>query len=81
MRSEVIVAACAVSGLVAGCSEEVKPRPDVAKSAEPTASAKKSCCAGKNDCKGKGGCKTAHNDCSGKNDCKGKGGCGMRKCD
>ena len=84
--SKVIVAAAALSGLLAGSSVRAVTVPSsshhqsqITKSAGQKAvgmdDTGKHDCKGKNACKGQGGCKTGDAGCKGKNSCKGNGGC------
>ena len=90
-----MIAAAAMSGLLAGSAARSIASVSVLPSNESGMKAKKVIaddagkkdadkadkhdCKGKNDCKGKGGCKTSDNGCKGKNSCKGKGGCATNK--
>jgi len=94
-KAKLMIAAAAMSGLLAGSAarsiasvsvtpsheSSIKPKKVVADDTgkKDADKADKHDCKGKNDCKGKGGCKTGDNGCKGKNSCKGKGGCATNK--
>lgn len=86
-----VLAASAVSGILAGAAlaadAEESLKPSSTRLAEQEKSGKsapkkgpvkyKHLCKGNNDCKGKGGCRSGDRGCRGKNTCKGKGGCAV----
>ena len=94
-NAKLMIAAAAMSGLLAGSAarsiasvsvtpsheSSIKPKKVIADDAgkKDADKADKHDCKGKNDCKGKGGCKSSDNGCKGKNSCKGKGGCATNK--
>ena len=96
-KAKLMIAAAAMSGLLAGSAarsiasvsvtpsheSSIKPKKVIADDTgkKDADKADKHDCKGKNDCKGKGGCKTSDNGCKGKNSCKGKGGCATNKDD
>ncbi len=83
--SKNMLAAVAVTGLLAGSVARIQASPVSGSGPDQLGTAKgllaadsdssKHDCSGKNSCKGQGGCKTGDNGCKGKNTCKGKGGC------
>jgi hypothetical protein len=85
--AKIIVAAAALSGLLAGTqagaaigsygNQKIADQVRAGQKAvtmDDQAEGKHAC-KGQNSCKGQGGCKTGDNGCRGKNSCKGHGGC------
>ena len=87
-NTKTMLAAVAITGLLAGSVARLQASPTGSGSDQSSASkgqfadgsdSSKHDCKGKNSCKGKGGCKTSDTGCKGKNSCKGQGGCNTNK--
>lgn len=94
LTASAALAACAMSGLLAGSAAAATPSTTGYRNVSPVSQAAvagillasgeagevgKHDCKGKNACKGQGGCQSGDNGCKGKNSCKGKGGCATNK--